>query len=355
MKLFFKRPIRLILPCALTAAFCIFLFTEPAVSAEGVRRGIRLCTEVIIPSLFPFMIVSSFILKSGIGAVIGKLLNPITQALFALPGEAGTAVFMSMIGGFPIGAKMTAELLESGSITPRQAQRMQVFCLNAGPAFVVGALGSGILGNSKVGWILYASNVTASILLGILTRIADDKQKPLPTAHALYKVINPISAFNSSTAEVAQSIFSVCAWVIVFNTICTAIAAIPMDKHTLILLKCLLEATQGCEAATGTLPVPALAAVTAFAGLSVHCQIFSQVRKSGLKAIHFYAARFFAAGLSACICMGLLNLFPQGTEVFAPAQGITLNIYSVSLPAAAALLIMSILFIFEVDTKRKIC
>lgn len=355
MKLFFKKPVQLILPFVFTSVICIFLFTNPALSAEGVRRGIRLCTEIIIPSLFPFMIVSAFVLKSGVGAVIGKFLNPLTQFLFALPGEAGTAVFMSMIGGFPIGAKMTAELLENGSVTSRQAQRMQLFCLNAGPAFMVGALGNSMLGNSKVGWILYASNVLSSVLLGVLTRIVDDKQRPLPAVTSWYKVVNPVTAFSSSTAEAAQSIFSVCAWVIVFNTICMGLSAVPMNRHTLILLKCLLEATQGCEAAAGTFPVPALAAVTAFAGLSVHCQIFSFVQKSGLKAIHFYAARLLAAGLSACICMGLLKLFPQGTEVFGPIQGITPNIYSVSLPAAVALLMMSILFIFEVDTKQKIC
>ena len=137
---------------------------------EGIHNGLTLCATVILPSMFPFMVLSAFLVKSGLALRIGRVLEKPTRLLFGLPGCAATAILMSMIGGYPVGAKAVSELKESGELTESQCSRMFCFCVNAGPAFLIFAVGSNMLGSVQVGVILYASQLIASLLIGIGSR-----------------------------------------------------------------------------------------------------------------------------------------------------------------------------------------
>ena len=152
-----KQCRKYIVPVILTALVCLFLFTRPEICSEGVRSGILLAAETVVPSLFPFMTVASFLLRSGLGEAAGKPFDKVCEKLFRLPGVLAPVIIMSQIGGFPIGAKMTYELLKKNAITENEAQRACLFCINAGPAFVIGTVGSEMLGSVKAGVLLYLS------------------------------------------------------------------------------------------------------------------------------------------------------------------------------------------------------
>ena len=108
----------------------------PAISASGAKEGLMLCGSIIIPSLFPFTFCVMFINKSGILKFL-KPLNPITQFLFHLNYYEFSLFLLSLIGGYPLGAK----LLNQSGINDKKAKIMINYCINAGPAFVVLAVG----------------------------------------------------------------------------------------------------------------------------------------------------------------------------------------------------------------------
>ena len=170
---------RKILPLTLAGLLCVFLFTMPHVCTAGVKEGILLCGTTILPSLFPFMAISGFLLETGSGLLRGKWVTRITKRLFRLPSESASVILMAMIGGFPIGAKMTAQLLESRRITQNQAMRMCLFCINAGPAFVISAVGYSLFKSVRAGVILYSSMCLAALLCGMLCSFFDDGT-PIP-------------------------------------------------------------------------------------------------------------------------------------------------------------------------------
>lgn len=350
-----KDYLKYLIPSLLTVFICRYLFLQPEICADGVKNGITMCAQIVVPSLFPFMVVSSFIIKSGMGDILGKLLNKPANLFFKLPGICSVVIIMSQIGGFPIGTKMTAELLQSNLISKNQAQRMNLFCLNAGPAFIINTVGSMMLGSVKAGVLIYISSVCASMITGILSISIYDKQYELKQEKGIIKLHDPISSFVDSTASAAKSMLMICAWVVVFRTVCDITANINISSQFKLFFNCILEVTNGCQSACGVLPIPAIAAIISFGGLSVHCQINSYVRTSELKMRYFYTARFVCASLSAIICMELLKVFPCEIQTFATNSNITATAYSVSVPACAALLIMSALLIFEVDTNRKVC
>jgi len=335
--------------------FCLLRF--PAVVSSGITNGLYLCSGVIIPSLFPFMVLSSFLVKSGFCTKFGFLFEPFTRLLFKLPGCAAGVIFMSLIGGFPVGAKMTYELVENHQITMAQARRMMLFCINAGPAFVINAVGFAMLGSSKVGVILFASLCITSILIGIVTSVMDTYEdlSPMFKTPLNAKDKSLAYAFTNSASDGAQAIFSVCVWVILFSCLGSLISLIPINENTSISLKCILEVTSGCKAAAGTFDIPVIAFILGWSGLCVHCQILQYLQGVGVNIMHFFIARLASGTVASFVCAQLLEMFPCDVQTFSSNSLAFDAAFSVSAPTAAVLLIMSALLILDLDTKREIC
>lgn len=337
-----------------TVLIFVCLFWKSSECVEGIKDGIALCMSSVIPSLFPFMIVSQFVVKSGLADFFGTLFGKITNKLFKLSGICSSVIFMSLIGGFPIGTKMSCDLLESGKISKNEAQRLNLFCINAGPAFIIGTVGDIFAGSRKLGIILFFSVMTASLLTGIFSSVLYDG-KELKREKAIYEnVQNPVNAFTSSLSDASKAMLGICSWVIIFNAIIKCISSVGNYRYITVICA-LLEVTSGIKMSCGVLPIPVLASILSFAGFSVHCQIFSYVQKSGLSFKLFYTARIICSVLSALICNVILYFFPFEFDVFASDSVVTASAYSVSLPSAIALIVMCCSLIFELDSHRKIC
>ncbi len=130
---FVDRKSGVLLVAVLTAACALLIF--PAQAAEGAKNGVNYSLNILLPSLYPFMVLSVFIVKSGLAEKLGSALEKPTQALFRLPGGAAASIVMSVVGGYPAGARSAAALAEAGLVTQAQAERMMYFCVNAGPSF----------------------------------------------------------------------------------------------------------------------------------------------------------------------------------------------------------------------------
>ena len=77
---------------------------------------------------------------------------------------------MSVISGYPVGAKMISEYHQKGLISTKQANKLSTFCSTSGPLFVIGTVGTVLFGSAKLGYIIFASHILGSILNGILYR-----------------------------------------------------------------------------------------------------------------------------------------------------------------------------------------
>ena len=84
---------------------CIMLLIFSKECADGAFSGVEMCINVLIPSLFPFMAVSSFTVKSGISDFLGKPFGKIMKSVFGLSPCFAPILLLSVTGGYPIGAK----------------------------------------------------------------------------------------------------------------------------------------------------------------------------------------------------------------------------------------------------------
>ena len=124
----------------LLAVLCCFsaLLLLPEVSAQAARDAMLLCAQTLIPSLFPFFVLSSLLIACGASELLSALLSPLMRPLFGLSGTGAAALALGLCGGYPVGARTAAELVENGALSQEEGERLLAFCNNAGPGFLLG-------------------------------------------------------------------------------------------------------------------------------------------------------------------------------------------------------------------------
>lgn len=130
----------LLLGCALLAALVGLMAWPQEVIGAG-KDGLSLCGNVIVPSLFPFFVVSSLIVGLGLAEYPGRLMEKLMFPLFRSTGRCASALVLGLIGGYPVGARTAAELYKNGQCSRTEAERLLGFCNNSGPRLSVGGGG----------------------------------------------------------------------------------------------------------------------------------------------------------------------------------------------------------------------
>ena len=96
------------------------LIINPEESIGAAQNGIRLFAENVLPPLLPFFILADLMLSLNVPEDISRLLTPVFKKLYGVPGYGAYAFIMSIFSGYPVGAKITSELVRNKYITPRQ-------------------------------------------------------------------------------------------------------------------------------------------------------------------------------------------------------------------------------------------
>ena len=144
--------------------------------AHSVKSGLSLCANVIIPSVFPFIVLSDF-LYAYIDFSSLNCIGEIFERLFKV-NRVGLYPFMlGILCGFPLGVKCSAELYSHGKLTKDETERLIGFCNNTGPAFLVCGVGLGLRGSIYEGILLYAVMVASAILTGTVFSLGKSKSE----------------------------------------------------------------------------------------------------------------------------------------------------------------------------------
>jgi len=146
----------------------ILIYPKPVF--ESSKDGLLLWFNTVLPSLFPFMVGTYLLIELGIVNFMGVLFEPIMRPLFNVPGIGAFAWIMGLVSGYPIGAKITADLRANGNITRVEAQRLITFSNNGGPLFILGAVSVGILNKPELRLFLLFIHYLSALSMGIVFR-----------------------------------------------------------------------------------------------------------------------------------------------------------------------------------------
>lgn len=145
----------------LSALGMLALILDGKTAIAGAAEGIRLCIRAVIPSLFPFFVLSNLLL----GAVAGRnflLIQPLRR-FFSVPRGAETILLSGFLGGYPVGAQGVAQAFRQGQLSQREAERMLAFCNQAGPSFLFGIVAP-MFSPAKV-WGLWLLQILSAVLV----------------------------------------------------------------------------------------------------------------------------------------------------------------------------------------------
>ena len=343
----------------LTFIFGFALIKFPKASYFGISTGAKFSIEILIPSLFPFIFLSRFVVVSRMLEFLKKPLDKITKFLFYLPGSAAPVIFLSLVGGYPIGAIGTKTLLENKEINSVQFNRMMCFAVNAGPAFIINAVGYSLLKNPFLGLILFLIQVflslTYAILLGIIARI---KKEPFFVDDSFKKLkrIKISDAIVESTSQASFAIINMCSLVIIFTlfislinefnilSILNTCLNINSQNFICLIISC-LEVTSGCSyASTHASSLAVISFAIGYGGICTHLQIASILQNTKFNYLKFHIFRIINALCSLLISIFILNFFKLSVPVFLS----TSNSFSAALSSteigSLSLLILCIYF-----------
>ena len=84
------------------------------------------------------MVLSGFMIRSNLSFTLGQWIQPILGIFFRLPSHMLYAIFMGFLCGFPMGAKVVADMLNEGQISLKEGEYLLAFCNNIGPLYMLG-------------------------------------------------------------------------------------------------------------------------------------------------------------------------------------------------------------------------
>ncbi len=302
------------------------LLRYPQETSQAVIEGLSLCGKVIIPALFPFFILSSLILNLGLYQGIGKLLGGIMPPLFHLNRNCATALLLGFIGGYPVGAKTTLSLYQEKLCSKAEAEHLLSFSNNAGPAFIVGVIGSGLFGSGKISLLLYLSHILGCIATGVLLRNTSPHFSPTQQSSSTKQKNTPpfLPTFLQAVTTAMDSSFQICSFILCFSVVITllklsgllyvlaTIFLLPQE-YTIPLMMGIIELSTGVTALSLTtdpqIQLILMAFLLGWAGLSIHCQVFALALDSDLSLTPYLWGSLCQGVISA----GILWLYFYGS------------------------------------------
>ncbi len=338
--------------CA-TALCVILLFNGPNLS-EGIRKGLNLCSFSVIPALFPFMALSVFICKSRAADFFAEFLKPAAKFL-KIPATCSGIIPAAIFGGYPAAAKCISDYVSEGKLDAKTASKMLCYCVNAGPSFLIGAIGTGVFGSLKIGFILFAAQFLSSFLISAVVSAFSKKPESLNYSPPFSQKSNASCAVEAIISA-AESCFRMCAFIIIacgvleiaFSGKTFSMFSSPLAKA---LLSGIFEVTAGvfsCGKIGGFGAIIAAGAIASFSGISVILQVAAVTEESKISLFPFLASRFFHAGLTAILLRIFLIFSKEDVSAFAFKSGNYEAVLSASAPAAVSLLCMASLFLLSI-------
>lgn len=292
--------------------FCVFMLlcavVFPAEAAESIMSSLSLAVRRVVPSLFVFSALAALFARIGLFTRAGRL-----GRLFGLSPACTAVALCGLLCGFPASAVCAHALWESGEADAGEMRAVLPFCSNAGMAFVVGAVGNGMLGSRRAGYMLFLMQTVLSIVFILLFCRSKSAAAMLPVRAKKESLAHALVA---SVSAAGGAMLAVCAFIAFFGAaadmICLVFPSVPPLLRAVICS--FFEISRGCAEFSGAAELSPLlryvgvAFALGFSGVSVACQISERAGKISISVLP-YLAKKLIFGLAMAASGGIFAIF----------------------------------------------
>lgn len=187
---------------------CIIFILNPELYSKSCLNAISVWALKVLPVLFPFFVFTRIIVN--LSEFKTNKMDKFFNNIYRLPKFGFKIFLLSVISGYPMGAKLICTLNEQGIIQKKEAEKMMSFCSVSGPMFIIGTVGVNIFLSYKAGLIILVANIIAALINGLIYR--KDKYVEKEVSYSGKKNDNILS---SSVYDATLSILMVCAYIVI--------------------------------------------------------------------------------------------------------------------------------------------
>ena len=156
---------RKFLTSIISAAGLLVLILDSRTGFTAAQEGLKLCITTLIPSMFPFFILSDLwetVIYFDSNSIVAKGF----EKIFNINGEGLSCFLIGSICGFPLGAKSLSEKYCDNFFNDEELDSLSALCNNPSAPFVISGIGVGLFGSLKIGIILQISVLLSAIFIG---------------------------------------------------------------------------------------------------------------------------------------------------------------------------------------------
>lgn len=309
--------------------FIITLLVFSENNSIASSTGLNIFINNVFPSLFPFLVATEILYNSNFIHIIEKYTKNIFQKLFNVPPKSAIVIILGFISGYPIGAKLIANLKKDKYLTTAEAERLLSFTNNSSPIFIISAIGISIFGNKTIGIVLLFIQILSSILVGIIFRFwkYNDKEYidysylSLNEDTNLKVVPNTVEIFINSIKNAVFTTLQIGGFVIIFSVILSILKStgilnvlayllsfigIP-ESYSLALIYGLFEISNGMNlikniiAYNNIVSLIVSSFILGFGGISILFQIYSLIYKEHISVKPYICGKLLQACFSVIL------------------------------------------------------
>lgn len=304
MDIFDSGKKRIIAVGSITLVCCLLMVLLSDMTLHSARKGVSLWLTDVLPALLPFFICANFLQNIGVIRML----------------KSGAFPFaMSVLSGYPMGAKIVGDLKRGGEISLTEAKRLMSFCNTSGPAFMVGAVGAGMLGSEALGGIIAISHYTGAIVNGILYTWLLGRESYMPSLKKLPPDKGMQELFTDAILISFRSLGIILAYIILFMFLTdmiekSGILLVMKNEGTRALVKGFFEMTVGCNAVaecsaiTRRVKAVLCTFIMSWGGLSVMGQTMSMLSGTGIP-VRFLVMSKLTHGLFSAATAFAITMF----------------------------------------------
>ena len=274
--------------------FIFFLISKNKVVLESTTFSISLWKDTLFPNLFPFFILSKILIEYDLIKPINKVLSIFFTKLFKLPKDYSYILLISLISGYPSGAKYINDLLDKKLISIDNANRLLTFTNYANPLFILGFIST--LLNKKLAFLIFISHIVSGLITGIILNmnkpIEDNiniiKKKDYPKIGNILKdsIIDSINTLLLLLGIITIFLLISNFLKITFN----------LNNNLYLLISSILEMSNGIINTNLTnislnLKTILITGIISFSGLSIHVQVLGILSNYKIKYKYFLLSR----------------------------------------------------------------
>lgn len=341
--------------------FAVILCVFAKETSQIAKKAIYLCLDTVIPSLFPFFVLSKIIIPYVSFFPCPKFFKSIIERFFFLPYYTIFVILLGFISGYPNGAKMTRDMLDQGALDYRQANRLLPVANNCSPLFIIGTIGAGLFKSIKLGVYLllihWISGLIAAFITGKLAATLDSGSK----GKSFYqtrdtreydlelrkKEIKPIiltGIFTSSIEEAAILCIKVSGYIVFFAVFSELLSLLGVfsflgriiglmftgssqapgfSEFIATLLKGIMEITSGAQAIYNiksiqlNVQLAAISTIFGFAGFAVHTQIMGIMKGTGCKYSFLFLGKLLHGIIAGLLAFLAIYIMPMSVQTYA--------------------------------------